>query len=52
MRKILIVEDDRELNQGISYALGQGGYLAIPAFLSKKHRNSIQRKGRILCSLM
>ena len=52
MRKILIVEDDRELNQGISYALGRAATWQFLPFLSKKHRNSIQRKGRILCSLM
>lgn len=29
---ILIVEDDKELNESLCYALGKEGYLTIPAF--------------------
>lgn len=32
MQKILIIEDDRELNKGISYALGKEGYRTISAY--------------------
>ena len=32
MQKILIIEDDRELNKGISYALGKEGYGTISAY--------------------
>lgn len=30
MDRILVVEDDRELNQGICFALQQAGYETIP----------------------
>lgn len=32
MQKILIIEDDRELNKGISYALGKAGYRTVSAY--------------------
>lgn len=32
MQKILIVEDDRELNASLVYAVGKGGYSAVSAF--------------------
>ena len=51
MRKILIVEDDRELNQGISYALGQGGYLAIPAYSIQEAQELYTKEGADLVLL-
>lgn len=51
MRKILIVEDDRELNQGISYALHQGGYLAIPAYSLKEAQERYIKEGADLVLL-
>lgn len=32
MQKILIVEDDREMNQGICYILEKAGFLTISAY--------------------
>lgn len=32
MQRILIIEDDRELNKGVSYALGKAGYQPVSAY--------------------
>lgn len=45
METILIIEDDSELNQGISYALRRKGYCALSAELSA--RRSKKRIGKI-----
>lgn len=40
MQKILVVEDDREMNQGISYVLEEEGYRAISAHTITEGRDA------------
>ena len=45
MQKILVVEDDREMNQGISYVLEEEG--PYPPTLSRKGGTLMKRTARI-----
>lgn len=45
MQKILIVEDDWELNQGICYVLQREGYLACPAHSIREAKEIMQGGG-------
>lgn len=42
MQNIMVVEDDRELNQGICYALRKYGFSVIPAYSIEEARNQIE----------
>lgn len=45
MQKILVVEDDRELNQGICYALGIEDYKMLPAHSIKEAQAVFKKEG-------
>ena len=44
MKRILLLEDDKALNRGISLKLEKEGYEVLSAFLSKKQKRCF-RKG-------
>ena len=44
MRRILVVEDDWELNQGICYALEKDGYLTVSAHSVKEARDAYMKE--------
>ena len=44
MRRILVVEDDWELNQGICYALEKDGYLTVSAHSVKEAREAYMKE--------
>lgn len=43
MKKILIIEDDRELNKGLCVALEKVGYAVVPAFDLKTAEQQVER---------
>ena len=45
MQKILVVEDDREMNQGISYVLEEEGYRTISAHTIAEGRDAYEKNG-------
>ena len=47
MQKILLLEDDRNLNRGISLKLEKEGYQVFSAFSRKRRKNFLTRQGRI-----
>ena len=47
MCRILIIEDDREMNQGISYVLEKDGYRTLPSILLQKGRMPLKSRERI-----
>ena len=47
MQKILVVEDDREMNQGISYVLEEEGYRTISAHTITEGRDAYEKNGEI-----
>lgn len=51
MQKILVVEDDREMNQGISYVLEEEGYRAISAHTIAEGRDAYEKNGADLILL-
>lgn len=51
MQKILVVEDDREMNQGISYVLEEEGYRAISAHTIEEGRDAYEKNGADLILL-
>lgn len=51
MQKILVVEDDREMNQGISYVLEEEGYRTISAHTIAEGRDAYEKNGADLILL-
>ena len=51
MQKILIVEDDRELNQALCYALKKEHYSVIPAFSLKEAKEQYKKEDPLLILL-
>lgn len=51
MQKILVVEDDREMNQGISYVLEEEGYRTISARTIAEGRDAYEKNGADLILL-
>ena len=51
MQKILVVEDDREMNQGISYVLEEEGYRTISAHTIAEGRDAYEKNGTDLILL-
>lgn len=51
MQKILVVEDDREMNQGISYVLEEEGYRTISAHTIAEGRDAYDKNGADLILL-
>lgn len=51
MQKILVVEDDREMNQGISYVLEKEGYRTISAHTIAEGRDAYEKNGADLILL-
>lgn len=51
MQKILVVEDDREMNQGISYVLEEEGYRAISAHTIAEGQDAYEKNGADLILL-
>ena len=51
MQKILVVEDDREMNQGISYVLEEDGYRTISAHTIAEGRDAYEKNGADLILL-
>lgn len=51
MQKILIIEDDRELNQGVSYAIEKAGYAVFSAYSIEDARRICERESADLILL-
>lgn len=51
MQKILVVEDDREMNQGISYVLEEEGYRTISAHTIAEGQDAYEKNGADLILL-
>ena len=51
MQKILVVEDDKEMNQGISYVLEEEGYRTISAHTIAEGRDAYEKNGADLILL-
>ena len=51
MCRILIIEDDREMNQGISYVLEKGGYRTASVHSIAEGKNAFEEQGADLILL-
>ena len=49
MQRILVVEDDREMNQGICYVLKENGYTSVSAHSIAEAKAEVKRRNQIWC---